>query len=74
MNIDHDKILKLKSNRIKLGSGLDDLGNALAGASKNIYDAATGINSLQAGIQATIGITDRLATLLYNVAKNATAL
>ncbi len=74
MNIDHDKILKLKSNRIKLGSGLDDLGNALAGASKNIYDAATGINSLQAGIQATIGITDRLATLLYNVAKNATVL
>ena len=74
MNIDHDKILKLKSNRIKLGQGFGDLADALAGASKNIYDAATGIDSLQAGIQATIGITDRLAVVLYRVAQNATAL
>jgi hypothetical protein len=74
MNINHDKILKLKSNRIKLGSGFDDLGKALAGSSKTIYDAAVGINSLQAGIQATIGITERLSVVLMEVAKNATAL
>ena len=50
MNINHDKILKLKSNRVKLGAGLDDLGNAAEGFSKNILDAAASINSLQAGI------------------------
>jgi len=74
MNINHDKILKLKSNRIKLGSGLDDLGDAAEGFSKNILDAAASINSLQAGIQATIGISERVSVVLMEVAKNATAL
>lgn len=74
MNINHDKILKLKSNRVKLGAGLDDLGNAAEGFSKNILDAAASINSLQAGIQATIGISERVSVVLMEVAKNATAL
>lgn len=74
MNIDHDKILKLKSNRIKLGQGLGDLGDAAASFGENIYDAATSINSLQAGIQATIGTSERVATVLQKVAENATAL
>lgn len=74
MNIDHDKILKLKSNRIKLGQTLGDLGDAVSSFGENIYDAATSINTLQAGIQAVIGTSERVATVLQKLAENATAL
>jgi hypothetical protein len=74
MNIDHDKILKLKSNRIKLGSGLKDVGNAIAGVTKTLGDALVNVESLQTGIQATIGVSERLSVVLMEVAKRATAL
>lgn len=74
MNINHDKILKLKSNRVKLGAGLDDLSNTIAGLTKTLSSAAVGVESLQTGTQAIIGTSERLGVVLQAVAEKATAL